>query len=164
MYENRKPLSNFFIFYCCGTQWEKSWDEEYRGECPVGIEIQVKNFNCSKQKEIEQQEYTCPFWLPLSIRKRKQGNRKKQGKAKGVTKQYFIQTIPWIKILCIERSKVQFMYSFSLEKRQTSLNSGEYGLINHFSSTFCASHRGGCFKGPFCRLYSCKCKTRLSNP
>ena len=31
----------FFPFYCYGTQWswEKSWDEEYRGEYPVGIEI-----------------------------------------------------------------------------------------------------------------------------
>lgn len=31
----------FFPFYCYGTQWSwgKSWDEEYRGEYPVGIEI-----------------------------------------------------------------------------------------------------------------------------
>lgn len=118
MRENRKTHL-FFPFYCYGTQWawEKSWDEEYRGEYPVGVEIEVKSINCSKQKEIEQQEYTCPFWLPLSIRKRKQGNRKKQGKAKGVTNQYFIQTAPWIKILCIDRSNVQFTYSCSLEKK-----------------------------------------------
>lgn len=36
----------FFPFYWYVTQWkwEKSWDEEYRGECPVGIEIQVKKY------------------------------------------------------------------------------------------------------------------------
>lgn len=78
----------------------------------------MKNTNCSKHKEIEQKEYTCPFWVPLSIRKRKQGNRKKQGKAQGVTNQYFIQTAPWIKILYIDRSKVQFTYSCSLEKKK----------------------------------------------
>lgn len=96
----------------------------------------MENTNCSKQKEIEQQEYTCPFWLWKSIRKRKQGNRKKQGKAKGVTNQYFIQPAPWIKILCKDRSKVQYMYSCSLEKRQTSLKTGVYVLINYFYSTF----------------------------
>lgn len=140
MHENRKKTQKhftsfflfFFSFYCYGTKWtwEESWDEEYRGEYPVGIEIQVKSINCSEQKEIEQQEYTCPFSLPLSIRKRKQGNRKKQGKAKGVTNQYFIQTAPWIKILCIDRSKVQFTYSCSLEKRQTSLKTEEHVLLN----------------------------------
>lgn len=39
--QNNTLLLGFFPFYCYDTQWSwrKSWDEEYRGEYPVGIEI-----------------------------------------------------------------------------------------------------------------------------
>lgn len=60
-------------------------NEEHRGKDPIGM----KYVKCTKQKEIEQQENTCPSFFPFllskSIRKRMQGNKKKRVKQRGVT-------------------------------------------------------------------------------
>lgn len=105
--------------------------------------ISSRNRNTSEKYQPQSTEgnWATRIYLPLWIftihKKEKAGKqKKKQGKAKGVTNQYFIQTAPWIKILCIDRSEVQFTYNCHLEKRQTSLKTEEYVFLNYFSSTF----------------------------
>lgn len=66
------------------------------------------NVKCTKQKEIEQQENTCPSFCPFllwkSIRKRKQGNKKKRVKQRG--SQTIFYSMPFLNKNIVHRSKV----------------------------------------------------------
>lgn len=60
-------------------------DGKHRGKDPAGMETAVK-MSCTKQKEIEQQENTCPSFFPFLLeihQKEKAGKQKKEGKVKG---------------------------------------------------------------------------------
>lgn len=67
------------------------------------------NVKCTKQKEIEQQENTCPSFCPFllwkSIRKRKQGNKKKK-RVKQRGSQTIFYSMTFLNKNIVHRSKV----------------------------------------------------------
>lgn len=100
------------------------------------------------------------FGCPYPSERESRETEKKQGKAQGVTNQYFIQTAPWIKILYIDRSKAQFTYSCSLERKKTNISEDwRIGPSQLFLSTF---YILWLFQGSVLQVIL-MCKTRWSN-
>lgn len=70
------PAANFRV-----AMEQSLADGKHRGKDPAGMETAVK-MSCTKQKEIEQQENTCPSFFPFLLeihQKEKAGKQKKRG-------------------------------------------------------------------------------------
>lgn len=109
------------------------------------------NVKCTKQKKIEQQENTCPSFCPFllwkSIRKRKQGNKKKRVKQRGSQTIFYSMTL--LNKNIVHRSKVHLCTAVVWKRRHIYLKTGRYVLSVTMRAPYLYC---GYFKGLFCKV------------